>query len=52
MHNAIPLSLAVLVVCRDHCDRLFLPYISCSESREHLVSSRQHPMLTLVPGYV
>ena len=34
MHNAIPAFSRRSRVCGDHCDRLFLPCISCSESWE------------------
>ena len=51
MHNALPLSLAVLVsvgIIVIGCSTLHL----LSESWVPLVSSRQHPMPTLVRGYV
>ena len=51
MLNAILLSLAALIAAAIiviGCSILYL----LSESQEHLASSRQHPMLTHVRGYV
>ena len=48
MLDAIPLVLAALLA-------VGIIVIGCFyliESQEHLVLSRLHPMLTLVPGYV
>jgi hypothetical protein len=54
MPNAIPLYLAALMavsILVIGCFYLVSPE-RLNESQDHLVLSRLHPMLTLVPGYV
>ena len=51
MHNAIPLSLAVLIAVAIIVIGCFCLISPERITGHHLVLSRLHPMLTLVPGY-